>query len=224
LRYEKRAFGLLRWFLPLGGLLTLAGYFGPWVNHRVAGLVIMGLDLGEYVKFLPEVRNQQIVLWREGFYLPLVAVSLTFSLHVFRPRLSYHWIMRAFMIVVASVAALNMLPPAWTPGKLTTPEFRLQTAAIIICLAAVAFSPFLALIPQRITMIVVVILSGFALWLPINNFLRVLPAISALYNHPLYLGWGMVVMAGGLMLMTGASIGFGYFTHQITAGGQKGKD
>ena len=89
------------WLLPLGGLLTLAGYFGPWVNHRVAGLVIMGLDLGEYVKFLPAVRSEQITLWREGFYLPLIVVSLSFSLHVFRQQFHYPWWMRALLIGVA---------------------------------------------------------------------------------------------------------------------------
>ncbi|MCX6049484.1 MAG: hypothetical protein NT075_30665 [Chloroflexi bacterium] len=194
------------WLIPLGGLLTLLGYFGPWVNHRVAGLVIMALDLGEYVKFLPEVRSQQINLWREGFYLPLMTVSLAFSLYAFRTQPGFQWPRRIFMVVVAGVAALNMLPPAWTPPKLITAEFRLQTVAILICLAAVAFSPFLALIPQRIAMILVVGLSGLACWFPIANFLRVLPAISTLYNHLLTPGWGMYAMAGGLILLASGSV------------------
>ena len=47
---------VLRVLLPLGALLAFWGYVGPWVDHRVAGLAILGLDLGEYVKFLPLVR------------------------------------------------------------------------------------------------------------------------------------------------------------------------
>ena len=47
---------LLRILLPLGALLAFLGYVGPWVDHRVAGLAVLGLDLGEYVKFLPQVR------------------------------------------------------------------------------------------------------------------------------------------------------------------------
>ncbi len=207
---ESYGFRWLRWLIPLGGLLTLLGYFGPWVNHRVAGLVIMGLDLGEYVKFLPEVRSQQISLWREGFYLPLVVVSLTFSLYAFRAPLGNRWLHRIFMVLVASVAALNMLPPAWTPAKLITAEFRLQTVAILFCLVAVAFSPFLALVPQRITMIIVIGLSGLAFWFPIVNFLRVLPAISTLYNHSLTPGWGLFVMAGGLLILAGGSVWSAY--------------
>ena len=195
-----------RWLIPLAGLLTLIGYFGPWVNHRVAGLVIMGLDLGEYVKFLPEVRNGQITLWREGFYLPLVTVSLAFSLSSFRKQFNYHWVVRSLLIAVAMMAALNLLPPAWTPDRLIIPEFRLQTTALGLCLAAVAFSPFLGLLPARIAATFIVLLSGLALWFPIRDFLAVLPLLSGLYHHPLQPGWGMFVMAGGLVLLAGASV------------------
>ncbi|MFN8494226.1 MAG: hypothetical protein U0350_41895 [Caldilineaceae bacterium] len=199
-----------RWLIPLAGLLTLIGYFGPWVNHRVAGLVIMGLDLGEYVKFLPEVRSGQITLWREGFYLPLVTVSLAFSLSIFRKQFHYHWLIRSLFVAVASMAALNLLPPAWTPDRLVTPEFQLQTTMLGVCLAAVAFSPFWALIPAWIAAMVIVALSGLALWFPIHDFLAVLPLISGLYNHPLQPGWGMSVMACGLVVLAGASLRSGY--------------
>lgn len=195
-----------RWFIPLGGLLALIGYFGPWVNHRAAGLVVTGLDLGEYVKFLPAVRGGQLVLWREGFYWPLVAVSLAFSLYAFRKPLRYPWPMRALLLALAIVAALNLLPPAWTPGLLTTPEFQMQTAALVICLLAAGFSPFLALIPQPLTKIIVIGLSIGALWFPISSFLRVLPLISALYNQPLQPGWGMFGLGLGLLILIGATL------------------
>lgn len=195
-----------RWFIPLGGLLALIGYFGPWVNHRAAGLVVTGLDLGEYVKFLPAVRGGQLVLWREGFYWPLVAVSLAFSLYAFRKPLRYPWPLRALLLALAIVAALNLLPPAWTPGLLTTPEFQMQTAALVICLLAAGFSPFLALIPQPFTQIIVIGLSIGALWFPISSFLRVLPLISALYNQPLQPGWGMFGLGLGLIILIGATL------------------
>ena len=139
---------LYRWLLPLAALLTLAGYFGPWVPHRVAGLVVTGLDLGEYVKFLPTVRGGQVTLWREGFYLPLVTVSLALSLAAFRPQWRYGWSMRVLLLVIAGIAALNLLPPAWGPATFTNPEFRQQIAALALCLGAAAMSPFLALLPR----------------------------------------------------------------------------
>lgn len=192
---------LLRWLLLLAALLTLAGYFGPWVPHRVAGLVVTGLDLGEYVKFLPVVRSGQVLLWREGFYLPLVTVSLALSLAAFRPALRYGWSLRVLLLLVAGVAALNLLPPAWDQSTFRNPEFRQQIQALVLCLVAAVISPVLALLPRWFSASLVLVLSVLALWFPLRDFLRVLPAIRELYNQPLPLGWGVYVMAAGLLLL-----------------------
>lgn len=192
---------LHRWLLPLAAILILAGYFGPWIPHRVAGLVVTGLDLGEYVKFLPTVRGSQITLWREGFYLPLVAVSLAISLAAFRPQWRYGWLMRALLLIIAGIAALNLLPPAWGPATFTNPEFRQQIGALVFCLGAAAISPFLALLPRWVGSGVVLLLSLAALWFPLRDFLRVLPTIRELYNEPLPIGWGVYVMVIGLILL-----------------------
>ena len=197
---------LPRWLIPLGGLLALAGYFGPWVDHNVAGLAILGLDLGEYVKFLPDVRSGQISLWREGFYLPLVAVSLTFSLYTFRPELRYRWPVRALLLATAAVAALNLLPPAWTPQRMLTPEFHQQAIALVICLTAMAVSPLLALLPRWMAALLAATLCGLAAVVPVWQFGRVLPAIGVLYNHVLWPGWGVVTMVVGLVLVAVSAV------------------
>ena len=199
--------------------MTLAGYFGPWINHRAAVLVITGLDLGEYVKFLPVVQQGQLSIWREGFYLPLVTVSLSLSFWAFRNTLGrgrarpattqrITWLLRLVMLALAVVAALNLLPPAWTPSLLLDEDegFRLQSAVLALCLAAVAVSPLLALLPHIVPGALVVILSLASLWWPISGFLRVLPNIEALYNEPLSPGWGMYVTILGLVLLLAFTI------------------
>ncbi|HMN30936.1 MAG TPA: hypothetical protein PKE45_22465 [Caldilineaceae bacterium] len=190
-----------RWLIPLAGLCTLAGYFGPWVDHRVAGLVITGLDLGEYVKFLPAVRAGSLSVWREGFYLPLVAVSFSQSFFAFRTTFQYPWPVRAGMLTVAIVAALNLLPPAWTPARLATPEFYAQSVALLLTLVAVALSPWLALLPGQLAGSLCFLLCGLAIWFPPRSFLAVLPGIAVLYNHPLQPGWGPYMMVFGLVVL-----------------------
>ncbi|MBK8051321.1 MAG: hypothetical protein IPK16_32015 [Anaerolineales bacterium] len=196
----------LRWLLPMAGLVSLIGYWGSWVAHPVAGLAILGLDLGEYVKFLPSIRSGQIQLWREGFYLPLVAVSLAFSLFAYRPELRYPRWLRLLFLAVAIVAALNLLPPAWTPARMMTDEFQQQALAILLCLTAVAFSPVLALWKAVVTGALIALLSLVAVIVPVWQFFRVLPGISILYNHALSWGWGVGVMGMGLLALTAGGV------------------
>lgn len=195
-----------RILLPLAALLALAGYFGPWVPHRAAGLVVSGLDLGEYVKFLPPVRSGEIALWRPAFYLPLLAVSLALSLHAYRPALRYGRLLRALLLAGAGVAALNMLPPAWSPAVLRLPEFRTQVAWIALCLAALLASPLLALLPRAVPAALTALLALAALALPVAAFLRVLPAASALYNYIITPGWGPWALGAGLILLAAAAL------------------
>lgn len=184
--------------LPLSALLVLLGYFGPWIPHRAAGLVITGLDLGELVKFLYPVQQGDIRLWREGFYLPLVAVSLALSLFAWRREMGYSLAVRLGMLGVALVAALNLLPPAWTPGLLLTPEFRLQTGMLAVCLGLALVAPLAALLPVRLAGTVVLLLVAAALYFPLAQFQWILPALADLYGHPLAMGWGGWVMGVGL--------------------------
>jgi hypothetical protein len=194
----------LRLVFPVAVFLTFIGYMGPWVPHAVAGLVITGLDLAEYVKFLHPIRSGEIGIWRESFYLPLVAVSLTLSLIAYRADLRYPWPMRVGMLILAGIAALNLLPPAWSPSLLTTAEFRMQTVALLFCLGMAAISPFLALLPRVVSGAAILALALLALVLPIANFLRILPAIEAIYGHAITPGWGMWILGVG---MVGSGVG-----------------
>jgi len=236
-----------RWLLPAGALFTLTGYFRPWIDHKAAGLAVLGLDLGELVKFLYPVQQGEIRLWREGFYLPLVAVSISLSLNSFRrssiaaasaggespgtelggDRPLYSWPVRIAYLLVAIVAALNMLPPAWTPQQLLMPEFRLQVAAMLLCLALVAFSPLAALFQSPRTLIgalgesagvagrrgclwraagaiaivrglVLVVLAGAAVYFPVAQFRQILPTLADLYGSTPEIGWGPAIMIAGL--------------------------
>ena len=207
----------------------------------------MGLDLGELVKFLHPVQQGDIRLWREGFYLPLVAVSVSLSLNAFRREIAAHpagsasvpgavdersrptygWYVRIGLLLLAIVAALNLLPPAWTPSLLLQPEYRLQTVALLLCLALAALSPLAALLmtPRSLletlcgtaldanrrgclgraawsiaiaATLFTVALAGAALFFPLAQFLRILPTLAELYGQVPEIGWGPALMILGL--------------------------
>lgn len=190
-----------------GWLLIALGYWGPWVWAEPAGLRVLGLDLAEYVKFIAEVRSGQIVLTREVFYLPLLALSLTLSSLAHRPEFRLLRPIRWLLNLLAIPAALAMLPPAWTPRLLTTPEFAKQTAAIIACLAAAFLSyPLLRRLPAPIAAFLVLLLALPAMTLPVAAFTQLRPALDAIYGQPIIVGRGPWLTSLGLSLVSLASL------------------
>jgi hypothetical protein len=179
-----------RVWLPLiaGGLIGLAGYFGSWVAHRASGLIVTGLDLGEYVKFIPQVISGQLPMQREGFYLPLFAASLMASLLASRRALP-RWL-RILLGLAAIPLALAMLPPAWSPAVLRLPEFRPQTAAMLLCLLMAPAVIVTRHLPDRLVLLMIAALAIPAAVLPAWGFLQVRPAVAELYRQPLRPGWG----------------------------------
>ncbi len=180
-------------------LLGLAGYFAPWMPHRAAGLVVNGLDLGEYIKFIPQVISGQMAVRREIFYLPLFAGSLTASLLASRRSLP-QWV-RILLGLGAILLALALLPPAWTPVTLQLPEFRLQTAGLIFCLAMAPAVILTRYLPDRLVLGSIGLLAIPAAILPTWAFLEVRPAIASLYRQPLGLGWGFWAELIGFLLV-----------------------
>lgn len=189
------------------GLIVL-GYWGAWLLHPAAGLNILGIDLAEYVKFVPEVRSGQVSLRREIFYAPLVSLSLGLTLlaTIHRPRLPLP--LRLLILALAVPPALALLPPAWTPALLRTPEFRAQTLAIGLLLAAALLAPlWRRFLPDPARGLLLLALAGLP-FPAIAAFQRLLPALAALYNHPLApgpalfrLGLGAGLLAAGGLLM-----------------------
>lgn len=193
--------------LLAGWLLAALGYWGAWVWAAPAGLRVPGIDLAEYVKFIAEVRNGQIRLTREVFLLPLAAISLSMSLLAQRSELRLPPVLRWLFNLLAIPAALAMLPPAWTPSLLTTPEFMKQTVAMVLCIVAAGLAyPWLRRLPLTASAISVAVLAVASLVLPLSAFLKLRAPLDAIYGHPVDFGSGPVLLAGGLLLVASAAL------------------
>ncbi len=185
--------GRRRWLLlGLAAVIGLVGYYGPWVPHKAAGLTIIGLDLAEYVKFLPDVMAGRVALQREIFYLPLFAPSVTAALIAGRRGVLPVWLRTLFALASIPCAAA-MLPPAWSPTVLLQPEFRVQVVAILLCWLLVPGVLITRYLPERLILALVALLDLAAALGPAWGFLRVHPGIEALYRQTLPLGWGFWV-------------------------------
>jgi hypothetical protein len=188
----------LRYGLWLGVLLIGVGYFGPWVWHKAAGLILSADDLGEWIKFLPAWKSGQLPVMRELFYLPIWLTSI--GLGVIAGRIK-SWPWKLIVLVVSIVLVFTPLPKY--PELLSAyrePEFMLTFWATLVALVlSVLFAFFGTRLPDQVEAILWIVIGVsaalFAPWM----FGRAMPDIDRLYHYSI--GWGIIVeVSGGVLL------------------------
>ena len=198
---------ILRLLLPLGWLLAALGYYGPWVAHTTAALSLGGVDMAEFVKFLPPVQDGSLPIVRQLFYLPPLAVVVSVALSAWSRTLRYPWPLRWLFLAAALPVSLQLLPPAWSPSSLLGPEFRLQTAALGGCWLLLALSWLLGRLPAWVGGSLTAVLALGAASLPAWQFELAKPAINAVYGRPPAVGWGFWAGIAGLVILAAAGVG-----------------
>lgn len=200
--------GAARLLLPVGWVLASVGYYGPWIAHATAGLTLSGIDMGEFVKFLPEVFDGTLAVTRQLFYLPPLAVAVTIALLIGSPRLGYPWLLRAPALLLAALVSLQLLPPAWSPASLMTAEFRLQMIALGLCWLLLAGFWLWGRLPAWLSGSLSAGLAMAAVGLSGWQFLVVKTAIDSVYGAPPAIGWGFLLCMGGLAVLATGSVLF----------------
>ncbi len=180
--------------------MIAVGYYGPWIAHPTAALTLTGVDMGEFVKFLPQVVDGTLRVTRFLFYLPPLAVVVSVAILAPTPWLEYPWPLRLGAYVLAVLMSLQLLPPAWSPSSLLTAEFRLQTVALLAAWLLLATS---WLWSRRSTWFMVwlsgilsLAVGGLSTW----QFWSVKPAIDLVYGRPPSAGWGFFLCIAGLVV------------------------
>jgi hypothetical protein len=197
---------IVRWPLLAGLLLAAVGAsFAPWVARRPAALVLTAPDLAEFVKFLPEVRDGSLRVYRLLFLLPLFVATLCLPMISAARRLAYPRWMRWPVLIIVIPLSLTLLPPVWSPSVLLSPEFRLQTLACLICLGLIAVSRWLRGIPTRPLVVPLALASLVAPALALWQFFVAREAIARAYASPIVPGWGTwITWVGFAMFIFGA--------------------
>jgi len=187
-----------RRLLWLALFLIGAGYFGPWVWHKAAGLNLSADDLGEWLKFLPAWRSGQLPIMREVFYLPIWLTSIGLGLMAGRIK---WWPGKLAVLALAVILVLTPMPKY--PELLTAfrePELMLVFwTTVAALLLTVDFTFFGSRLPDRVEAILWIVIgisaALFAPWM----FGRAMPDIDRLYHFSI--GWGIVaVVAGGALM------------------------
>ncbi|MDX1662808.1 MAG: hypothetical protein R3272_03380 [Candidatus Promineifilaceae bacterium] len=95
-----------RGLLFLAFTAILSGYFMVWLPNESAGLAFIGLEMGEQIKFLPQVKQRTLGPDRTLFYLPPITLALMLLLVSARwPSHRWQtWTARALALVVSLLA------------------------------------------------------------------------------------------------------------------------
>ncbi len=189
------------WFLVLGLLLLgLGGAFPPWVWRESVALQLTGPGLAEFVKFLPEIRNGQILIERLYFLYPLFVAMLGLPLLVVNQSIAIPnklgWLLRLAVIPLA----LASLSPVWSPPILRAEEFRLQTILAALAIGLTLIAPLFKKVPLKPLLILICGAGIVALILSGRQFGLIQASIAEVYHEPISLGWGWWLAAIGVVM------------------------
>ena len=177
--------------LPLALTAVFIGYFLPWLAHPTAGLTLIGLDVSEWVKFLPQMQAGQLPN-RDWFYLPPITLGLALvwlsagQIHGrWRP-----WLLRGLGLLVSLLAFPALEAIRFEDAS----QWRPRLMAIALVGLAAVLSPWL---PQRWAWFALVATSLLGLLLPTWAVLAVRPVVSELLRDPVGIGLGVYANAVG---------------------------
>lgn len=190
------------WLIPLGATAVLVGYLTTWLPHPNAGLTLIGLDISEWSKFLPQMQAGELPN-RDWFYLPPITLSI-FLIAWSAVWTDGRWQTWMLRLLAVSISLLSF--PALEAIRFEESsqwQLRILLISVVMLLAGTAV---LWGHRPRLTAVIIVIagLSG-AIW-PTWAYLSVRPVISALVGTPLGIGPGVWLNLLGHLLILGAGV------------------
>ena len=194
---------LARVMRVVGFVLALASYWAPWVAHPAAGLSLAEQDLTEFPKFMPQVRQHELFVFRESFYLPLIVLAVALIVWAAYQSPSPAKQGRAgVMRALATALALIVLPayPFFLSG-FQSEEFQTQQLMSVGTLVLLLLTPLIRRVPMRATTIFLFVWLWLGALLPTAQFFWMKPALDEIYHQPVLIGWGVSAGAIGFALL-----------------------
>ena len=194
--------------LKVGFTSILLGYLLVWLPQPVAGLSFIGLEMGEWVKFLPQVRSGEIVPGRNLFYLPPITLGLMLGLWtVGWPNKNWRtWGMRGLAILVA-LLAFPSIEAILDEG---IDQWLLRFLLILLVVATALGVSLLESWPtsraKTISWIIIIALGLAGAILPTWAFLAIRPAVIELVNSVVKIGPGVWLNLFGSMFVVGVAL------------------
>lgn len=185
-------------WLIVGFVLILVGYFLPWFKLEAAGLTLIGLDISEWLKFMPQFDRGELPN-RNYFYLPPIGLGgmlvlwsalLADGSDGYSSKSWRGWVIAAAGCLIALIAfpALEELPLSWKKfAKFSEWRFRLVLIGSVCALAA--GRPWLAKLPRKLLVSLIALIALIC---------AILPANLLYLSHSAYRDWLRLTPAPGV--------------------------
>lgn len=181
--------------LYIGLTLMLMGYLMVWLPGPSAGLRIIGIELGEWIKFLG------VGAGRNWFYLPPIVVGLVLAMLTFNwsNRHPGTWVARGMAIAVAmlsfpAIAAIQLEPRSEWLG-------RVMAIGLVVVVAAVA-ALFAGRRPANgWVWLIIAGVSIVGLIAPTFQYLAVRPVVEAALHQQVGIGMGVWLNVAGALIV-----------------------
>lgn len=194
----------------LGFVLVLAGYLMVWLPQPVAGLSFIGLEIGEWIKFLPQMQSGEIAANRNLFYLPPITLGLLLALWTtgWPNRRWQSWAMRAVAVLLAMLA----FPAVEAILDEGADQWLGRVLAIVLVLIVALSIPVLDRLPRNsglnLAWFLMLILAFIGLLLPTWAYMAVRPVVAQLLIRDVGVGPGVWLNGVGHFLIGATSLLF----------------
>jgi hypothetical protein len=181
-----------------GGLTAVViGYLLVWLPHPAVGLSFIGVDIGEWVKFLPQMQAGQLPN-RNLFYLPPITAGLLLALLTagWDNRRWQTWGARLTAVGIALLAFPSLDALRFEPAS----EWQLRLGWIGLVGVTAVGAAWLGRWPKVVYGLLLVTAVVGAI-LPLHAYLAVRPVVAALIGQPIGIGWGVWLSTAGYLLI-----------------------
>lgn len=191
-----------------GLTLILVAYFLVWLPQPVAGLSFIGIDIGEWIKFIPQVQSGELGINRNVFYLPPITLSLILiTWTVSWPERRWQtWILRFLAIIISFLS----LPSIEAFTEESTGEWFTRTVLVLLVITFAILIPLHRYLPSVITTkgkwVLIGLISLLGAILPTWTYIVLREPVGHLFQADVGIGPGAWLNAVGHLIVTGMSI------------------
>jgi hypothetical protein len=185
--------------MRIGFTAIFVGYLMVWLPQPLAGLSFIGIEIGEWVKFLPQVRSSEIWADRNLFYLPPITLALMMILWTagWSNQRWQTWALRGMAVLIAMLALPALEAVRFEPVS----EWLLRLLLLATVLVSALIFPLTERLPKaaarRAAWLAIILLGLLGLIMPTWAYLTVRPAVSELFRSEVGIGPGVWLNAAG---------------------------